>query len=84
MTPDKTDPLIINSPFDEPNSHWNYDPESRTFDQRQCRRPAGYIVATPDSKAFDDPGIFIELSLVNKIRPRIKAWRIFRDFCCGI
>jgi type III restriction enzyme len=71
----KIDHLIINTPFDEPKLHWHYDRESRTFDQREGRRPAGYIVATPDSKAFDDPGIFIELSLANKIRPRIKAWR---------
>ena len=27
------------------------------------------------SKAFDDPGIFVEIPLVNQIRPRVKAWR---------
>ena len=26
------------------------------------------------SKAFDYPGIFIEIPLVNRIRPRVKAW----------
>jgi len=31
--------------------------------------------ASPDSKAFDDPGIFVEIPLPNQIRPRVKAWR---------
>jgi type III restriction enzyme len=39
------------------------------------RRPAGYVRASEASKSFDDPGEFIELPLVNKIRPRVKAWR---------
>ena len=39
------------------------------------RRPAGYVVATPGSESFDDPGIFVEIPLVNQIRPRVKAWR---------
>ncbi|MFT0751211.1 DEAD/DEAH box helicase family protein [Synechococcus sp. RC10A2] len=33
------------------------------------------MVATPGSKSFDDPGIFVEIPLVNQIRPRVKAWR---------
>ena len=55
--------------------HWTYDRESRTFSLDAGRRPAGYVVATPGSKAFDDPGVFVELPLVNQIRPRVKAWR---------
>jgi type III restriction enzyme len=39
------------------------------------RRPAGYVVASGDSRAFDDPGIFVEIPLVNQLRPRVKAWR---------
>ena len=39
------------------------------------RGPAGYVVASGDSKAFDDPGIFVEIPLVNRIRPRVAAWR---------
>ncbi len=69
------DKLIINSPYKEPLTHWFYERETRTFYQKEGRRPAGYVVATPDSKAFDDPGQFIEIELVNKIRPRVKAWR---------
>jgi len=39
------------------------------------RRSAGYVVASGDSRASDDPGIFVEIPLVNRIRPRVKAWR---------
>jgi type III restriction enzyme len=33
------------------------------------------VVATPGSKSFDDPGVFVPLPLVNRIRPRVEAWR---------
>jgi len=69
------DRLIINSPYEEPKQHWRYERETRTFDLVEGRRPAGYVVASGDSKAFDDPGIFVEIPLVNQIRPRVKAWR---------
>ncbi|MGB2988202.1 MAG: DEAD/DEAH box helicase family protein, partial [Phycisphaerae bacterium] len=69
------DQLIINSPYGEPSEYWSYDREVRMFERKDGRRPAGYIVATPGSKAFDDPGMFVELPLVNQIRPRVKAWR---------
>ena len=69
------DQLIVNSPFEEPARHWSYDRESQLFTLEDGRRPAGYVVATPGSKGFDDPGVFIELPLVNQIRLRVKAWR---------
>jgi type III restriction enzyme len=69
------DQLIINSPYNEPAEHWKYDRESRLFNRDQGRRPAGYVRASESSKTFDDPGVFVELPLVNKIRPRVKAWR---------
>jgi len=69
------DRLIINSPYEEPKYHWRYDRETRTFELAEGRRPAGYVVASGDSRAFDDPGIFVEIPLVNRIRPRVKAWR---------
>ncbi len=69
------DRLIINSPYEEPRRHWRYDRETRTFDLVEGRRPAGYVVATPGSRSFDDPGIFVEIPLVNQIRPRVKQWR---------
>ncbi len=69
------DRLIINSPYEEPQRHWRYNRETRTFELVEGRRPAGYVVATPGSKSFDDPGVFVEIPLVNQIRPRVKAWR---------
>lgn len=75
MTQGNIDKLIINSPFAEPAQHWHYDRERRTFEKREGRRPAGYVIATPNSRGFDDPGIFIEIALVEQIRPRVKAWR---------
>lgn len=69
------DELIKNSPYFEPKCYWSYDRETRGFKLVDGRRPAGYVVATPNSEAFDDPGIFKELPLVNMIRPRVKAWR---------
>ncbi len=37
--------------------------------------PSVRVVATPGSQAFDDPGLFVEIPLVNQIRPRLKKWR---------
>ena len=69
------DRLIVNSPYEEPAQHWRYDRETRLFDLAPGRRPAGYVVASKDSRSFDDPGVFMEIPLVNRIRPRVKAWR---------
>ncbi len=68
-------PLIINSPYAEPSSYWSYDRETRAFSRKDGRRPAGYVKASEKSKSFDDPGIFIEIPLVNTIRSRAKFWR---------
>ena len=68
------DRLIINTPYVEPERHWRYQRESRSFDLVEGRRSAGYVVASGDSKAFDDPGIFVEIPLVNQILPRVRAW----------
>jgi type III restriction enzyme len=75
MAKNTIDRLIINSPYEEPKLHWSYDRETRLFEEKDGRRPAGYVIASERSKAFDDPGIFIPIPLPNKIRPRIKAWR---------
>ncbi len=69
------DRLIVNSPYDEPGRHWHYDRQTRLFDLKQGRRPAGYVAASNGSRAFDDPGVFVEIPLVNRIRPRVKKWR---------
>lgn len=69
------DKLIINSPYEEPKYYWSFDREIRTFNKKEGRRPAGYVIATQAARSFDDPGIFVEIPLVNKIRPRVKKWR---------
>jgi type III restriction enzyme len=69
------DQLIVNNPYEEPTQHWRYDRESRSFSLEPGRRSAGHVVATPGSKAFDDPGVFVPLPLVNRIRSRVEAWR---------
>ena len=70
------DQLIINSPYEEPREHWRYDRETRTLHAARGRRPAGYVIARSELPSrFDDPGVFVEMPLVNQIRPRVKAWR---------
>jgi type III restriction enzyme len=69
------DQLIICSPYEKPGEHWKYNRETRRFSRELGRRSAGYIRASDASKSFDDPGEFVELPLVNKIRPRVEAWR---------
>lgn len=70
------DRLIINSPYEEPQRYWLYHRERRTFTLVEGkRRAAGYVIASQSSKAFDDPGVFVEVPLVNKIRPRVGSWR---------
>jgi type III restriction enzyme len=73
------DKLIINSPYEEPWEYWSYNRETRLFARKAGRRPAGYVIASERSQSFDDPGIFIEIPLVNQIRERVKAWRDDRD-----
>jgi len=66
---------IVNPPWDEPQRYWRYNRDSRTFTLVEGeRRPAGYVIASEGSKAFDDPGVFVEIPLVNRIRPRVRAW----------
>ena len=72
------DQLIINSPCEEPSTYWSYDREVRIFERKNGRRPAGYVVAKPGSKAFDDPGMFVEPAQVSQIRPRV-AVKIIDD-----
>ena len=69
------DRLIINKPYEEPAEHWRYNQKTRKFSREPGRRPAGYLIASGDSKTFDDPGVFVEIPLVNQIRPRVDAWR---------
>jgi len=69
------DTLIINSPYEEPQQYWDYIREDRRHEKKKGRRSAGYIIASAGSEQFDDPGVFVEIPLVNQIRPRVKHWR---------
>ena len=71
---EKIDKLIINSPFKEPEQHWEFEKTKGKHFIKEGRRPAGYVIAS-QSKKYQEAGDFIELPLVNKIRPRIKEWR---------
>ena len=55
------DRLIVNSPYEEPARYWRYDRTTRLFNLQEGRRPAGYVVASGDAAAFDDPGVFREI-----------------------
>lgn len=68
------DKLIVNSPFEEPTKYWSYDSFTREFQLIEGRRPAGYIISS-QSMSFDDPGVTIEIPIVNKIRQRVRKWR---------
>jgi type III restriction enzyme len=70
-----TDRLVINSPYERPKQHLRYIREIRKFELVDGRRPAGYIVASEASASFDDPGIFVPLELVKRIRERVDIWR---------
>lgn len=69
------DTLIINSPYEEPKSYWEYQPETRKFKKVDGRRKAGYLVSSGRKSSPDDHGVFVELETVNKIRVRVKKWR---------
>ena len=67
--------LIICNPYKEPTQHWKYDRNKKEFQRPPGRRPAGFLIASKDSKEYDDPGEFTELKLVNKIRIKVDDWR---------
>lgn len=67
--------LIINSPYEKPDKHLKYNREERKFELVEGRRPAGYTIASEESRKFDDPGEFRELPSVNQIRKRVDNWR---------
>jgi len=72
---DKITHLILGSPYEAPKEYWRYDRERLEFSREPGRRPAGYLVATPNSRDFDDPGVFVPIELANEIRKRVGRWR---------
>ncbi len=76
MPKNTIDQLIINSPYEEPQEHWLYVRETQEFERKAGRRRAGYWRASARTVTnFDDPGEFVEIELVNRLRPRVQKWR---------
>ena len=70
------DRLIVNSPYAEPQRHWHYDrghASSSRWRMGAARRAMSWRRKAP--KPSMTPASFVEIPLVNKIRPRIKDWR---------
>jgi len=65
----KIEQIVINSPYVEPVSHWQYEENESKFVRVSGRRKSGYLIHDKDKE------IFIEIELVNKIRPLVKDWR---------
>ena len=69
------DRLVINTPYEEPSRHWRYDRDRFEFKLEERRRESGYMVAAKAATTDEDPGDFVELPLVNRIRKRVSDWR---------
>lgn len=69
------DHLIINSPYQEPKRHWEYNHFRMAFELAEGRRPSGYTIASTNKRLINDPGVFVQIPLVNQIRERVKDWR---------
>ena len=68
--------LILNSPYKAPEAHWLYQSETKTFEKKPGRRPAGFLKATPRHRGRgEDPGRVVDIPLVNAIRKRVDEWR---------
>jgi type III restriction enzyme len=69
---------ILNSPYEQPGSHWELA-EGQPPVKRDGRRQAMYWYRPPTSEEDEsgrvDKGTAILLLLVNRIRERVKAWR---------
>ena len=73
--PTVIDRLVINSPYEEPSRHWRYDRDRFEFKLEESRRASGYMVASKAATTDEDPGDFVRLPLVNRIRKRVSDWR---------
>ncbi len=45
------------------------------FELATGRRSSGYTIASTNKKLINDPGVFVQIPLVNQIRDRVKEWR---------
>ena len=62
--------IVVNSPYSEPERYIDTEHEEG-FMIQEGRRPAGFYVESRKKGTRE----FVELELVNQIRPRVKAWR---------
>lgn len=67
--------LIINSSLIAPVRHWKFVEKGQPLELAEGRRQAGYMLADPSARPYQDRGVFVELKLVNKIRQRVDDWR---------
>jgi type III restriction enzyme len=86
ITPAEVDSPTINSPFVEPQFHWQIE-RAKPPVKARGRRRASYFYRVPEhagrgrkSKPIEDmfeaeKGEQVELAIVNEIRARIKEWR---------
>jgi type III restriction enzyme len=68
---------ILNSPFEEPQRHWELK-EGQPAKLVEARRKAIYYYRDPGENSAGEEGSVgteAELTLVNEIRGRVKAWR---------
>ena len=49
----------VNPPCGELARYWRKGRTVRPFDLAPGHRPAGYVIASEDSRAFDDPGTLL-------------------------
>ncbi|MFP4572230.1 MAG: BPTD_3080 family restriction endonuclease [Desulfobacterales bacterium] len=63
--------LIINSPYERPEKHWEQDRYGRVMQVVEGRRQAGYEIVDIRNNTRRTE----ELELVNRIRPRVDQWR---------
>ena len=70
---------ILNVPYEEPKEYWKIT-EGEPPVRMAGRRPARYFYKPPNAQTStagpQDLGTEIELKLVNRIRERVKQWRL--------
>ncbi|HEX3316182.1 MAG TPA: DEAD/DEAH box helicase family protein, partial [Gemmataceae bacterium] len=70
---------ILNSPFDEPKSHFRLEPDGITNEILEGRRRSMYFIPVPEPrKKIQQPTLFEEIrenDFINQIRARVSIWR---------
>lgn len=71
----KNQGFVVNSPYKEPLSHFEYDENSESYHKKDGRRKAGYYATIGKQEAGTGATKFFELDLANMIRPRVRDWK---------